>query len=205
MKETRKINAQDEFMGQVIDCLEDVMTEICRSNEGLVDGDPEQITFIAGDLYDQIAGEVSYVINRHRLDAEAITSEEALKEAINVIFRPFLMNLSERGWEEYFYPWQRYEAFDKVKAVFESWNLVKIPEKEWMLKIAYSWGDEESDLRFSTEKEAWEEAKRLAMTEIQTTIDEGSDADLKFYGGQMHIELHYYKDDSWCYYDVVKE
>lgn len=194
-----------EFAGQVIDCLEDVMTQIYQSREGLIDGDPEQITFIEGDLYDQIAGKVDLVVGRYCLDAEVITSEEALKEAVNVIFEPFLMSVSERGWEEHFQQWQRFRAFDRVKAVFEEWNLVRIPAKEWLLKISYSWGDEECDQRFATEEEAWEEAKRLALCEAQTNIDEGHDADLKFFAGQKHIELLYYQDNERCYYDIVRE
>lgn len=203
MKETNF--DKKEFAGKVIDCLEDAMTTICSLHEDLIEGDPEETVFLSGASYDRIAGEIGYAVERYNLTSQKITSEEALKTVINVVFRPFLQILAEKGWESYFEDWQRFMVFDKVKEVFEAWDLVAIPSKDWLLKISYSWGDEESDQKFMSEEDAWNEAKRDAMNEVQITIDEGTDADLKFYANQKHIELHYWKDDSWCYYDVVKE
>lgn len=201
----KSLEKESEFVGQVIDVFENVMTTICKNEEGLINGNPEEVVFIRDGDYDAIAWEVRNVVDEFNLADQTITSEEALKTAINVIFRPFLQILSQKGWDKYFHQWDRFAAFDKVKRVFENWSLVTLPEKKWLLKMAYSWGDEESDQRFTTEEEAWNEAKKLAVEEVQIQIDEGKDADLKFYANQKHIELHYYSDDSWCYYDVIAE
>ena len=38
----------------------------------------------------------------------------------------------------------------------------------YLLKISYSWGDEESDIPMNSFEEAWEYAKKLAKPEEET-------------------------------------
>lgn len=82
---------------------------------------------------------------------------------------------------------------------------------KWILKISYSWGEEESSLEFNNSEEAWETAKKYAFKEVQTASCEYGNEDANCEIGIIidekkgHIDLHYMHDDTHCYYDVVSQ
>ena len=77
--------------------------------------------------------------------------------------------------------------------------------KTYLLKIAYSWRDEESEQEFATFEDAWKEAKEMAINESETASEEHEcEIGLFFNKEEGKIELHYTYDDSYCYYNVVK-
>lgn len=78
-------------------------------------------------------------------------------------------------------------------------------EERWMLKIAYSWGDEESDLIFTSFDDAWTKAKLMALEEIETcNIEHDLEMGLFINKEEKRIILHYTYDDSYCFYDVIQ-
>lgn len=75
----------------------------------------------------------------------------------------------------------------------------------YILKISYSWGDEENDRLFITEEDAMNEAKHLAVEESFITSSEHEcEIGIIYNEKDKEIKLHYTYDDSWCYYKVVK-
>ena len=81
-----------------------------------------------------------------------------------------------------------------------------IPNETYLLKIAYSWGDEEPDQEFTSFEDAWKEAKAMAINEAETTSEEHEcEIGLVFNKEEGLIKLHYTYDDEWCHYNVVKE
>lgn len=81
-----------------------------------------------------------------------------------------------------------------------------VGEETYLLKISYSWGDEESDQEFSTFEDAWKEAKSMAIDEVETTSEEHEcEIGLVFDKENGTIKLHYTYDDEWCHYNVVKQ
>lgn len=81
-----------------------------------------------------------------------------------------------------------------------------IEEKErYLLKISYSWGDEESDQEFKSFKEAWEKAKELAVNEAEIASEEHKcEIGLSFNEEEGKIVLRYTYNITYCYYNVVK-
>lgn len=78
-------------------------------------------------------------------------------------------------------------------------------EERWMLKIAYSWGDEESDLIFTSFDDAWTKAKLMALEEIEIcNIEHDLEMGLFINEEEKRIILHYTYDDSYCFYDVIQ-
>lgn len=78
-------------------------------------------------------------------------------------------------------------------------------EEKWLLKIAYSWGDEESDLEFTSFEDAWTEAKLMALREIETcNVEHDLEMGLFIDKENAKVTLHYTYDDEYCYYNVVK-
>lgn len=79
-------------------------------------------------------------------------------------------------------------------------------EETYLLKISYSWGDEESDQEFTTFEDAWKEAKEMAINESEITSEEHEcEIGLFFNKEKGKIILHYTYDDSYCYYNIEKE
>lgn len=77
---------------------------------------------------------------------------------------------------------------------------------DYLLKIAYSWGDEESDQQYSTFEEAWEEAKRMALEEAEMAgTEHNCEIGLYFDKANGLIQLHYTYDNEYCRYNVVKK
>lgn len=84
--------------------------------------------------------------------------------------------------------------------------------KNYLLKITYSWGDEEPEMRFDSFENAWDEAKRLALNEVQTYCTEdqpGEDASIYIISSSILqegvISLLYTDDHSECRYTVCPE
>lgn len=79
-------------------------------------------------------------------------------------------------------------------------------QKVFLLKIAYSWGDEESDIRCSSFEEAWKTAKEMAINEAEITSEEhGCEIGVSICKAGGQISLHYTYDDTYCIYNVVEE
>lgn len=82
---------------------------------------------------------------------------------------------------------------------------------KWLLKISYSWGDEEPYQEFNSFEEAWDTAKRmLVMKQKQHPLKlmmKPVKQDLQFEKEEDRgrISLHYTYDNSYCYYDVLPQ
>lgn len=91
------------------------------------------------------------------------------------------------------------------------WGREKLLEaygkKEWLVKIAYSWGDEESDNRFRTREEAWEFALDAFKTEVNETINLHPDDCLMYCKTDKEKGeiILMYPDNTQCKYTVCKE
>ena len=84
-------------------------------------------------------------------------------------------------------------------------------EEEWIIKISYSWGEEEPDIRgFKSLLDAYKEALSLAAAEVYafgTDHDEtnnGCEISAGYEEEEASVDLHYMYDDTHCYYKVVK-
>lgn len=76
----------------------------------------------------------------------------------------------------------------------------------YLLKIAYSWGDEESDILMNSFEEAWKYAKELAINELETVCTEHEcENAISFDKENGTILIHYIYDDTYCKYDIVKK
>lgn len=81
-----------------------------------------------------------------------------------------------------------------------------INDEIYLLKISYSWGDEEPDQEFTSFKEAWERAKEMAIDESEIASEEHEcEIGLSFDKEEGNIRLHYTYDDEYCFYNVMKE
>lgn len=95
--------------------------------------------------------------------------------------------------------------------LIRSWGMEKLLEaygkKEWLVKIAYSWGDEESDNRFRTREEAWEFALDAFKTEVNETINLHPDDCLMYCKTDKEKGeiILMYPDNTQCKYTVCKE
>lgn len=76
----------------------------------------------------------------------------------------------------------------------------------YLLKIAYSWGDEESDIPMNSFEEAWEYAKKMAIDELETVcIEHECENAISFDKEKGTIMIHYIYDNTFCKYSIVKE
>ena len=82
---------------------------------------------------------------------------------------------------------------------------------KWLLKISYSWGDEEPYQEFNSFEEAWDTAKKYACNEAEIASIEANDETceigltLEKEEDRGRISLHYTYDNSYCYYDVLPQ
>ena len=73
----------------------------------------------------------------------------------------------------------------------------RVIEDKYLLKISYSWEEEESDQKFNSFKKAWEKAKELAINEAEVTSEEHKcEIGLFFKEEEGIIKLHYTYDDE---------
>lgn len=78
----------------------------------------------------------------------------------------------------------------------------------YLLKISYSWGDEESDIPMNSNsfEEAWEYAKKLAIDELEIDCTEHEcENAISFDKEKGIILIHYIYDDTYCKYDIVEK
>lgn len=76
----------------------------------------------------------------------------------------------------------------------------------YLLKIAYSWGDEESDILMNSFEEAWKYAKKMAIDELETVCTEHEcENAISFDKEKGTIFIHYIYDDTYCKYDIVEK
>lgn len=79
------------------------------------------------------------------------------------------------------------------------------------IKITYSWGDcEDPDQygQFLDEESAYYEMCRLAAQEAYVYNEEFKEertCEVYFDGFNKKVDLHYVHDNTWCYYEVIKE
>ena len=82
---------------------------------------------------------------------------------------------------------------------------------KWLLKISYSWGDEEPYQEFNSFEEAWDTAKKDACNEAEIASIEANDEKCEIgltfekEEDRGRIRLHYTYDNSYCYYDVLPQ
>lgn len=82
---------------------------------------------------------------------------------------------------------------------------------KWLLKISYSWGDEEPYQEFNSFKEAWDTAKKDACNEAEIASIEANDETCEIgltfekEEDRGRISLYYIYDNSYCYYDVLPQ
>lgn len=82
---------------------------------------------------------------------------------------------------------------------------------KWLLKISYSWGDEEPYQEFNNFEEAWDTAKKDACNEAEIASIEANDETCEIgltfekEEDRGRISLHYTYDNSYCYYDVLPQ
>ena len=76
------------------------------------------------------------------------------------------------------------------------------------IEISYSWGDCEDGLygNFETEEDAYKEMCTMAAKEAYVQNEEfleTHNCEVLFNAFEKAIDLHYYNDDTWCYYRIV--
>ena len=77
-------------------------------------------------------------------------------------------------------------------------------DKNWLLKITYSWGDEEPGQEFVSKEDAWNKALSMAMVEADTASDEGrGPVQININKEEFEIILVYQGDMSECKYQVL--
>lgn len=60
-----------------------------------------------------------------------------------------------------------YAGIRKTNTVKPGQPIIEVPL--WLLKISYSWGDEEADQKFCSFEDAWKAAKDMAINETEIT------------------------------------
>ena len=84
-----------------------------------------------------------------------------------------------------------------------------ISEKDmdvFLLKIGYSWDDEEPDEEFDSEEQAWDKALSLAIKEANVSSEEHACSIPLFVDSkEKKIMLYYSYDNEWCRYSVIRE
>ena len=95
---------------------------------------------------------------------------------------------------------------NKPEGNYQGDDLERRMLKKYLLKISYSWGDEETDQEFTSFEDAWKEARSMATDEAEITSEEHEcEIGLSFNKEEGKIILHYIYDDSYCYYKIEKE
>ena len=95
---------------------------------------------------------------------------------------------------------------NKPEGNYDSDDLERRMIKKYLLKISYSWGDEEPDQEFTSFEEAWKRAKEMASDEAEIASEEHEcEIGLFFNKEEGIIELLYTYDGESCYYNIVKE
>ena len=88
-------------------------------------------------------------------------------------------------------------------------NTEKVAET-WLLKITYSWGEEEPDIKvYGTFEQAWQKAKQMAADEAEiSSLEWETEIGLRFEKKpeveEGKITLHYTYDESYCWYKINK-
>lgn len=78
--------------------------------------------------------------------------------------------------------------------------------KKYLLKISYSWGDEEPDIECKSFDEAWRKAKEMAINEAEIVSEEHEcEIGLSLCKTEWKISLHYTYDDEYCVYSIVEK
>lgn len=100
-----------------------------------------------------------------------------------------------------------YAGIRKTNTVKPGQPVIEVPL--WLLKISYSWGDEEADQKFCSFEDAWKAAKDMAINEAEITSMEndcevGLSIDKNDTRQEGEIILHYTYDGTYCHYKVVK-
>lgn len=76
----------------------------------------------------------------------------------------------------------------------------------YFLKITYSWGDEESDIKVSSFEEGWKLAKEMAINELEiVSIEHDCENAISFDKENGTIMIHYLFDNEYCNYIIVKK
>ena len=79
-------------------------------------------------------------------------------------------------------------------------------KQKYQIHISYSWGDEEPAFgKFDTKEEAWKEMCKLAAKEAYVQNEEfGEDkqCSVHYNAFEKKIDLHYERDNTWCYYRI---
>lgn len=77
--------------------------------------------------------------------------------------------------------------------------------ESYVIKISYSWGDEESDILCRNYEEAWETAKKMLFDEAYISASEHeSEIGIGFSKEEDRMYIHYLYDDEYCFYDIIK-
>lgn len=94
--------------------------------------------------------------------------------------------------------------YDGIDSIFEKLYSNYSQKEIYLIKISYSWGDEESDIKCQSKSDAWSEAKSLAIDEAEIyALEHGCEVGLSFDKENGTITLHYTDDDTYCYYNIV--
>ena len=77
---------------------------------------------------------------------------------------------------------------------------------KFLVKCAYSWGDEEPDEEFISEEAAWKYIKEAVVNEAETTSQEHDCyIGVCFDWRNRTASIHYTYDGEFCKYDIVKK
>lgn len=74
----------------------------------------------------------------------------------------------------------------------------------YIIKISYSWGDEESDIFCPSKEEAIREAKENLLKEVEISASEHPESEIGVHIDDNNMYIHYNYDDTYCYYNIVK-
>ena len=78
--------------------------------------------------------------------------------------------------------------------------------KNYVLKITYSWDDEETPIKVSSFEDGWKLAKRMAIDELETVcVDHQCENGISFDKENGIILIHYQYDNTYCQYQIVKK
>lgn len=74
------------------------------------------------------------------------------------------------------------------------------------IQIWYSWGEQESPIEVKDGIDAWEYLKQLVAKEVFVSQEEYPyGCSVYAYVEGQRVEIHYHKDDEWCYYLITDE
>ena len=97
-------------------------------------------------------------------------------------------------------------SWEQVDKFFHHRGILEPAPKKWLLKIGYSWGEEEPDQVFLSKEDAWEKARQMALEEAETASwEHDCEVGLAFDKEAYAITLHYTYDSEYCRYSVIEE